>query len=102
MRRLPQLTATHIGEPRTDADTARACGYQAFHTSRVHGAGYALALGVHPVVLHLKRTLFALGLGGLIAPKRFLQYERGYLEGALKAMREFETQANQVSGERAS
>lgn len=98
MRRLARLTATHIGQPRTDAQTARACGYQAFHTARVHGTGYALALGVHPVLLRLKRALFALGLGGLIAPRRFIQYERGYLEGALTAMRELKTPPQSSSG----
>lgn len=101
MRRLEGLTATHIGEPRTDADTARACGYQAFHTARVHGAGYALALGVHPALLAVKRALFSLGLGGLIASRRFVQYEHGYLEGALTAMRELETEPR-TSSERAS
>jgi N-terminal domain of galactosyltransferase len=93
MRRLETLTATHIGEPRTDAATAKACGYQAFHTARTHGAAYGLALGVHPAVLAVKQAFFALGLGGLIAPKRFVAYERGYLEGALSAKRELEGQA---------
>lgn len=88
MRRLAHLTAIHLGEPRTDAATARACGYQAFSTARVHGSTYALALGVHPVLLGVKRVFFAVGLGGLIAPKRFIEYERGYLEGALEARRE--------------
>jgi hypothetical protein len=88
LRRLEGDYAVHVGEPRTDFETGRTCGYQAYTTSQRYAADYAFALGVHPLSLRLKRLAFRLGIG---TTSRYAAYEQGYLQGALEAKRETQT-----------
>ncbi len=86
--RVPTAPAIHIGVPRTDFATGRTSGYQAFTTAERYGWHYAAAVGVHPLLLHLKALAVRLGVDAWIFPRRYRAYERGYLNGALEAYRE--------------
>lgn len=86
--RVPTTPAIHIGAPRTDFATGRTSGYQAFTTAERYGWRYAAAVGVHPLLLHLKALAVRLSVDAWIFPRRYRAYERGYLNGALEAYRE--------------
>jgi GT2 family glycosyltransferase len=92
---LPHAVAEHWDERYLDEleDKARAAGGAHVRVWRKHGdARIAWELGVHPVVLALKRLVLNGALAAVVRHPTF-RYERAYLEGALAARREEEAPA---------